>query len=443
MERNLTKGSMLQNILVFSLPFLLSNFLQTLYGMADLFIAGRYYGAEIITAISIGSQVMHMVTVMLVGIAMGTTVMIGQAVGADDKKAVSRTIGNTIVLFLTIAFGAMALLLVFTGPITQVLSTPAEAVSDTMTYLRICFIGIPLITAYNVISAVFRGLGDSKSPMIFVAIACVINIFLDILFMGPMHMGAAGAACGTVFAQTFSVVIALVAIKIKQTGIRVQKDDLIPSMERMKKILGVGVPICCQDGFIQISFIVVTIIANRRGLEMAAAVGIVEKIICFLFLVPSSMLSTISVIAAQNLGAEQEDRARLSLRYGLYIVMGYGFVCALIFQFAAAPVVALFTKDAAVAVYGAQYLRSYIVDCFFAGIHFCFSGYFCACEKSIVSFIHNVISVLCVRIPGAYYASVWFPATLYPMGFAPALGSMLSAIICIGVYMWFSRKRVR
>ena len=217
MEKNLTSGSVLKNIVYFSLPYLLSYFLQTLYGMADLFIIGQFEGVAGTTAVSIGSQVMHMLTVMIVGLAMGTTVSIGQAIGANDKRRAANAIGNTVTLFAVVAAGMFAILLLLVNPILQVMSTPQEAVAGTRIYLTICFVGIPFIIAYNVISSIFRGLGDSKSPMYFIAIACVINIALDYLFMGAFHMGAAGAALGTTLSQAVSVVISLFMIRKKKT----------------------------------------------------------------------------------------------------------------------------------------------------------------------------------------------------------------------------------
>ena len=165
MEKNLTTGSVFRTILSFSLPFLLSYLLQTLYGMADLFIIGQFNGVEATTAVSIGSQVMHMLTVMIVGLAMGSTVLIGKAIGAREKEEASSVIGNTVILFMGVSIALTFLLLFFVKPIVSVMSTPEEAVKGTVIYLTICFIGIPFITAYNIISSIFRGLGDSKSPM--------------------------------------------------------------------------------------------------------------------------------------------------------------------------------------------------------------------------------------------------------------------------------------
>ena len=227
MERNLTRGNVFKNVVIFSLPYLLSYFLQTLYGMADLFIVGQFEGVSSTTAVSIGSQVMHMLTVMIVGLAMGTTVSIAQAVGAGEKKRVAQSTGNTVTLFMIVALVLMAALLTLVRPIVSIMSTPAEAVDGTVAYLRICFIGIPFITAYNIISSIFRGMGDSKSPMCFIAVACVANIVLDYVFIGLLRLGPAGAALGTTVAQAISVGIALTVIIRKhctwKTGFSTEK----------------------------------------------------------------------------------------------------------------------------------------------------------------------------------------------------------------------------
>lgn len=439
MEKNLTTGSVFRNAIYFSLPYLLAYFLQTLYGMADLFIIGQFEGVASTTAVSIGSQVMHMLTVMLVGLAMGTTVSIGQAVGAGDRKKAARDIGNTVVLFLTVALVLMAVLLVLVKPIVSVMSTPEEAAEGTAAYLTICFIGIPFITAYNIISSIFRGMGDSKSPMYFIAVACVANIVLDYFFMGVLRLGPAGAALGTTLSQAISVVVSL-AVIWKQKLVVLEKGDFAPQKPVMGSILKIGVPIAMQDGLIQIAFIVITVIANQRGLNDAAAVGIVEKVISFLFLVPSSMLSTVSALGAQNIGAGKPQRAAQTLRYAILLAAGFGLAVAVAVQFVAEPIVALFTDGTEVIRLGGQYLRGYIWDCVFAGIHFSFSGYFCACGKSGLSFLHNIVAIALVRVPGVYLTSRLFPATLFPMGLATAAGSLLSVIICLIAFAVIRRK---
>ena len=443
LEKNLTNGSVLKNIAYFSLPYLLSYFLQTLYGLADLFIIGQFEGVASTTAVSIGSQVMHMLTVMIVGLAMGSTVCIGQAVGAGDKKHASAAIGNTVTLFMLLSVVITALLLALVRPIVSVMSTPAEAADGTRAYLTICFIGIPFITAYNIISSIFRGLGDSKSPMIFIAVACAANIALDYIFIGAMGLGPVGAALGTTLSQAISVVFSLVVILRRKSGISLERRDLHPQRDTMGRLLRIGVPVAAQDGLIQIAFIVITVIANRRGLDAAAAVGIVEKIISFVFLVPSSMLSTVSALCAQNIGAGKQARAEQTLRYAVIIAVNFGIIIALLTQFISEQAVGLFTPDTVVIMLGGQYLRGYIWDALFAGIHFCFSGYFCACGRSEISFIHNISAIALVRIPGVYLTSKLFPDTLFPMGLATAAGSLLSVIICVIAFALLKKHSVK
>lgn len=439
-NNNLTKGSVTKVMLFFALPYLLSCFLQTLYGMADLYIVGLFNDCEVTSAVAIGSQVTHMLTVIIVGLAMGTTVHIGRAIGADKAEDARKTAGTTIVLFTIFAIGLTAILLLLTKSITKVMLTPTEAVGDTITYLLICFSGIPFIVAYNVISSIFRGAGDSKHPLYFIAVACVVNVLLDFLFVGAFHMGAAGAALATVCGQAVSVFVALFVIHKNPFSFRIKREDIRIHKGVLGNILKVGVPVSLQDGLIQVAFVVITIIANNRGLVVSASVGIVEKLISFMFLVPSAFLSAISAITAQNMGAGKPERARQSLRIGLVITITWGILCCLYNHLLPQTLVRLFTKDSAVVVAGVSYMRAYCFDCVFAAIHFCFSGYFCGDQKSGISFLHNIVSIVLIRIPGAYFASVYFPYTLYPMGLAAPLGSLLSALICIGFYIYFWKK---
>lgn len=440
-SKNLTNGSIMGNIVSFSLPYLLSYFLQTLYGLADLFVVGQFCGVSSITAVSIGSQVMHMVTVIVVGLAMGTTVTTAQSVGANDVARTKRVVGNTVTLFMVFSLLMAAGLVGWVGDIVSLMSTPVEAAAETISYLTICFIGIPFIVAYNIIASIYRGMGDSKSPMYFIAIACVVNVLLDYLLIGYLDMGAAGAALATTLSQTVSVVVALIAMNRGNSGIRISRSDLKPQRAVMGKILNIGVPVALQDGFVQVGFIIITIIANQRGLNDAAAVGIVEKIIGILFLIPSSMLSTVSTVSAQNLGAGKLDRAIRTLWYANCIVIGFGTFFSIIMQMFPEKAVGLFTDDPQVIVQGCQYLQGYVWDCVFAGIHFCFSGFFCACGWSIISFIHNAVSIVVARVPLAYLASIMYPTTLFPMGLATVTGSVVSVIICVGVFVWMKKHR--
>lgn len=456
-SKNLTEGNVFSILIKFSLPYLLSCFLQTFYGLADIFIIGQFYGATSISAVSSGSQLMHMFTVMLAGLAMGVTVSIGRCVGEKDNKNLSHVIGNSILIFAIIAAFSTVVLIIFANPLLHLIFTPEEAFSETYKYVIICFAGIPFITAYNLLSSIFRGLGNTKSPMYFVLVAGVFNIILDFIFIGGFHWGAAGAAGATIISQAFSVIFALVSLRKMSSGFgrgeNIARDDItseskntIGELSLSKKdfcfyasiishVLKIGLPIAIQEGLIQISFMVITAVANSRGVQVAAAVGIVEKIICFLFLVPSAMLSSVSAISSQNVGAQQHKRARKTLAYAVLICMGFGAVVFTACQFWAEKILQIFSSnEPEVILLGAGYLRAYTLDCIFAGVHFCFSGFFCAYGKSFYSFIHNIFSIVIFRIPGALLASIKFPQTLYPMGLAAPIGSFFSIIVCLFLF---------
>ncbi len=434
MPRDLTQGSLRRNMAAFAAPYLFACFLQTFYPIADLFIAGLFNGPSTLSAIAIGGQILHLIIMMIAGIAMGSNVGIGCAFGekADDKLA--RMIGSSIFVFAIMAILLTFLSFVFAESLATALQTPPEAFSETLIYSQTCFLGIPFIAAYNVIAAIYRGLGDTRHPLVFVAIGGAINIILDIILIGKFGLGAQGAAIATVIGQGTSVIAGVIGLFCLNLGCR---PKLRPDRGSIRSILGVGLPILCQDGFVQVGFLIITAIANARGLYVSASVGIVEKIICFFFLVPSAMLACVSAMAAQNRGAGLHERSSLALRYGVRTCCIYGAACALLCQPLAPFLVGLFTDEAEVVRLGAQYLRTYSIDIMTAGVHFCFSGFFCAYNRSIWSFIHNIASITLVRVPGTYLASILFPVTLYEMGLVTPTGSLVSIIICVLVYRHF------
>lgn len=441
--KDYTIGNVFSNLLKFSVPYLFSCFLQTFYGLADLFITGQFYGASVISAVSVGSQFMHMITVIIAGLSMGATVSICRAVGSKNKQEIAKNVGTSVVFFLFFSIICTLILILGCDLFLHLISTPEEAFTETKKYCLVCFSGVIFITAYNILSSIYRGLGDTKSPLIFVLVAGIFNIFLDYLFIGKLKLGAGGAALATIIAQALSVVFAIFLLYIKQKKskeIIFDKKYFKYDKQVLVKILKTGIPISLQDGFIQISFLVITAIANSRGVFVAASVGIVEKIICFLFLVPSAMLSSVSAISAQNAGAGKNNRSVKTLKYGILICIVFGIVVTIVCNIWPKEILGLFVKDNYKVInLGSGYLRSYITDCIVAGIHFCFSGFFFAYGKSMYSFIHNILSICLIRIPGSYLASIFYPETLFPMGMAAPLGSLFSAIICL--FMFFHLKR--
>lgn len=442
MERTFTEGSVFKNIVVFSLPYLLSCFLQRLYGMADLFMAGTFGDSAVITAVATGSQIMNLATVLITGFTMATTVLEGHASGSNNKRQKALVAANSFIVFSLFSLILAAVVMFICPSIVSLMKTPEVAKGQTVEYLSICFAGIPFIAIYNVIVSALRGLGNTRTPMFFIIISSVINIALDALFMGVFKMNAAGAAVATIISQAVSVILAVMYLLRKKSEINFTKSDFVLSCSTIKSLLKIGLPVACQDGFIQVSFLVITAIANNRGVEIAAAVGIVEKLISFIFLVPSSMLSAVSALSAQNIGAGKHDRAQKTLFTAMGICLVFGFVVSSIVQFAAPQVLRLFSKtENLVVMFGSQYIKSYVWDCMIAGVHFCFSGYFCSYGYSLISFVHNIISILTIRIPGAYFTSVAYPDNLWPMGWASTLGSLLSSIICFAAFMILKKKR--
>lgn len=440
-RKNLTEGSITGNIVSFLLPYMLAYFLQILYGLADLFVIGRYCGVESTTAVSNGAQIMYFFTCVVVGLAMGSTVKIAHAVGAKDKTRVARVIGNTTTLFLVLSIVLALTSLGLRNRIVGIIDTPSEAWQGSVEYLTVCFIGIPFIVAFNIIASIFRGLGDSKSPMYFVAVACVVNIILDFFFIGYCGWGAMGAALGTTLSQMFSVIVSLIAIHRHREVFDIDKHDFLPHRQTIMDILKIGFPIAMQDGFIQVGFLAITAIANGRGVYDAGAVGIVEKFIGLIFLVPSSMVSTVSAICSQNIGAGKVERALKTLRHSIAICCSYGLLMLLVWEIFPEAAIRIFSDDPVVVEKGALYLQGYVADCFCAGIHFCFTGFFAACGYSIISFGYNFLSVILIRIPFAYFASEMYPDNLFPMGITTCFGSIFSVIICVIVYRWMVKHQ--
>lgn len=437
---DLTQGNIWHNLIDFSLPYILAYFLQILYGLADLYVIGRYGTVDDTTAVSNGTQVMNLVTVVMIGLAMGSTVTIARSVGAGDRRRAAHAIGTTFTFFLILSLMLTAALLSLCGNIVQWVATPTEAVSGTTAYLTVCFMGVPFIVTYNVIASIFRGMGDSRTPMYLVAVACAVNVALDFLLIGRFGLGPVGAALATAISQAFSVVVAAVAIRRHRVALQLSRDSFRLRRRMVGDILRVGLPVALQDGFIQVFFVVIMIVANMRGLTDAAAVGIVEKFIGLLFIIPSSMLSTVSAVSAQCIGARRVERAVATMWRAIVVTAGFGLVSAVLFQFVPQWPISLFTTDAAVIASGADYLQSYVSDCFLAGIHFCFSGFFTACGRSLLAFAHNMASILLVRLPLTVLLSQAFPHSLYPMGWASPAGSFLSVVICVTLYAWLKRR---
>ena len=421
------------------IPTVLGMIFSAIFIITDGIFVGKGIGSDALAAVNITAPLFLINTGVALMFGIGASVVASIHLSQGKVKVARINITQAVVVSSLLLIAYAAIILCNVEKIALLLGSSPRLLPLAVEYMH-WFVPFLVFSALLSSGMFFVRLdGSPNYAMVCNIIPALLNIGLDYLFIGVMGLDAVGAALGTTIAQAVSVIVSLTVIIKKGTGIKLRRSDLRPKRHTMKNILKVGVPVALQDGFIQISFIAITIFANQRGLNDAAAVGIVEKIIGILFLVPSSMLSTISALASQNIGAGKHDRARLTLRYVLYMTVGYGLAAATIVQFLSVPFVGLFTNDGAVQILGGQYLRSYAWDCVFAGVHFCLSGYFYAYGLSIVSFIHNSISIVCARIPLSYYAATHFPDTLFPMGCASPAGSMVSIVICVGVFVWMNK----
>ena len=441
-ELDLTQGSVPKVLLQFAVPFLIANALQALYGGADLFVVGQYDDSASVAAVAIGSQVMQTITGIILGITTGTTVLIAIATGAKDNRQVASTIGSSVWLFSIVGVILTLVMTFFHGQIAVLMHTPAEAMADTKSYILICSIGILFIVGYNVVCGILRGLGDSKTPLYFVALACMINIVLDFVLIGYFHMGPTGAAVATVTAQGVSFATALCFLYRRGFHFEFTRHDIRLSRVLSRKVLVLGAPIALQDALVNVSFLIITVIVNQMGVIASASLGVVEKIIVFAMLPPMAVSSAVATMTAQNYGAGLGDRMNKCLYSGIAMALVFGVAFCVYSQFLPETLTAFFTKDPAVVAMAAEYMRGYSIDCILVSFVFWFNSYFSGQGNSIFPMIHSMITTFLFRIPLSYLFSRIDPSSLFIMGFAPPLSTVVSLLICIW-YLRYSQRRYR
>lgn len=437
---SLTEGHISTTLLKFASPFLLSTFLQALYGAVDLFVVGRFADPAAVSAVSIGSQVMQTLTGIVNGIAMGGTVLIGHRIGAKDNMGAAKAVGTLAILFGLMAVLLTPTMMLCTNSLVSLMETPAQAVAGTKEYIFICSCGIPFIIGYNAVSGIFRGMGDSKTPVLFIAIACAVNTAGNFFLVGFLKMSTAGSAISTVTAQAISFIFALIYMTKKRLAFDFSHNDIKADKESAKRILKVGFPLALQDALVNVSFLIISAVINTMGLVASASVGVVEKIIVFAMLPPSAFASAVAVITAQNIGAGKPKRACKSLWFGIGFSLIFGISACVYAQLLPQTVTAIFTRDNSVIIMAAGYLKSYSIDCVLVSFIFCMNAYFSGCGKSIISFIHSMVATFGVRIPMTIYMSGITGTSLYLMGFASPSASIISLIICLGYLRWISHK---
>lgn len=441
-EQNLLQGNILKSLISFAFPVLLALFLQAMYGAADLIIVGQFADTYEQSGVASGSQFFNMITMVITGLTMGVTVFVGDCIGAGKPEKAGRGVGTGIAVFAVLAVAVTALVVPFSHNLASFMHAPAEAFSQTSSYVRICGIGTVFITAYNVIGAVFRGIGDSKTPLLTVAIACVINILGDLLLVAGFEMGAAGAAIATVSAQAISVVFSLYFIRKKTLPFTFSKRYIHFDPACLKKILLVGVPIALQEMLVQFSFLFIQVVVNGMGVMESAAVGVAEKVCVFLMLTASAYMQSISAFVAQNNGAGKFERSRKALFYGIKTALIAGAVMGAIAFFAGDILSAIFSGEGEVITCAHDYLKAYAIDCLLTAILFCFVGFFNGCGKTIFVMVQGVIGAFCVRIPAVYLMSQIGGASLFHIGLGTPISSAAQIILCVIAYHIYERNAI-
>ncbi len=441
--KNLTEGKIMGTLLRFAVPVFFTLFLQALYGGVDLLVVGQFAQTADVSGVSSGSMLLSTVTMIVTGVSMGITVLVGEMIGKGEPESAGKAIGSGICLF---AVGAVILsvFLIFGADILAgFLHAPQEAFELTAVYIRICGAGAVFIIAYNVLGAVFRGIGDSKTPLITVIVACVVNIVGDVLLVAGFHMGTAGAALATVAAQGVSVIASFFIIRKRNLPFRMKKEYIRFDGQLIGKELKIGIPVALQEFLVGISFLVIQTIVNTFGVTASAAVGVGEKLCSFLMLVPSAYMQSMSAFVAQNRGAGKMSRAREALRDGMLTAFLVGVVMAYLAFFHGDMLAGIFAKDPAVIVEAQSYLKAYAIDCMLTPLLFCFIGYYNGCEKTVFVMIQGLIGAFGVRIPVVYAISRIPGVSLFGIGLGTPASSVVQILLCIGMFVWMEKQEKR
>ncbi len=431
----------MQPLLLFAVPVLLALFLQAMYGAVDLLIVGKFASSADVSAVSTGSQIMTTLTNLVSSFAMGTTILLGQQIGSGKKEEGGRTVGTAILLFAGIAVIMSVILVVFAPQVSSLMNAPEEAFQKTVNYIRICG-GMLVIVAYNLIGCIFRGLGDSRTPLITVAIACVFNVAGDLLLCAVFGMGTAGTAIATVFAQIVSVIVSFILISKKDLPFTIKKENIRIHKTYLRKMTAFGAPIALQDLLVSISFLIILAIVNDMGVIASAGVGVAEKVCAFIMLISSAYMQSMSAFVAQNYGAGRLTRTRKALHYGIAVSFTVGIVMFAITFFHGDILAGIFSSDPEVIAAAADYLKAYAIDCLFTAIFFCYTGFYNGIGRTRFVMIQGILGAFCVRVPVSYIMSIQPNTSLFHIGLATPISSILQLILCVGFMLWLQKNRL-
>ena len=437
-KADFTQGSILKKLVFFMLPVLGALILQAAYGAVDLLVVGRFGSTSGLSAVSTGSQVLNLVTFVVIQFAMGITVLIARYLGEKKPQQIGAVIGGAVVVFALISIGLFIIMVCFACPISVLMQAPAEAVDLTSQYVRICGSGIFFIVAYNLMSAIFRGLGDSKSPLLFVLVACIVNVIGDLFFVAVLHKDAAGAAVATVMAQALSVVFAVILLLKKELPFAIKKSDFRFNPQ-CKKFLKIGLPLALQECLTQLSFLALCAFVNRLGLEASSGYGVACKIVNFAMLVPSALMQSMASFVSQNVGAGKTKRAKKSMVTGIGVGLAVGCVVFLLVMFKGDVLAGFFSTDAAVIQNGYDYLKGFALETIVTAVLFSMIGYFHGNNKTLWVMAQGLIQTLLVRLPLAYFMSIQPNASLTKIGLAAPISTIVGIILNIGFFLYLER----
>ena len=439
-SQNLTQGNILSTLIRFALPVLLALVLQALYGAIDLLVVGRFALTEDASGVATGSMLMQTATMAVTGLAMGVTILVGEYIGRGEAEQAGRAIGGGIFVFAVLGAGLTVFLAAFAGPLAALMHAPEEAFSQSAAYIRVCGAGAIFITAYNVLGSIFRGIGDSKTPLFTVAVACCINIAGDLLFVAVFGLGAVGAALATVLAQAFSVIISLLLIRKRPLPFTFSRRFIRADRQFVGKELRLGWPIALQEVLVGFSFLLIQTIVNDFGVTFSAAIGVGEKVCAFIMLVPSAFEQSMSAFVAQNVGAGDPARAKRALGCGIALSLCVGAVMFCVSFFRGDLLAAVFIKDAAVITEAHSYLKAYAIDCLLTAFLFCMIGYFNGREETFFVMVQGLVGALLVRTPAAWLISRTEGVTLFRIGLATPMSTAVQIAMCLVMFLILERR---
>ena len=437
-KADFTQGNILEKLVAFMMPILGALILQAAYGAVDLLVVGRFGSTSGLSAVSTGSQVLNLVTFVVIQFAMGITVLIARYLGEKRPERIGAVIGGGAVVFTMMSVALFIAMVGFARPISVLMQAPAEAVDLTASYVRICGAGILFIVAYNLLSAIFRGLGDSKSPLLFVLVACIVNIIGDLILVAGLHMDAAGAAIATVTAQALSVVFAVMLLLKKDLPFAITKKDFRLNPQ-CRKFLKIGLPLALQEFLTQISFLALCAFVNRLGLEASSGYGVACKIVNFAMLVPSSLMQSMASFVSQNIGAGKKKRAKQSMFTGIGVGLAVGCVVFVLVLFKGDVLCSVFSTDAAVIQNGFAYLKGFAPETLVTAILFSMVGYFNGNNKTVWVMTQGLIQTLLVRLPLAYFMSIQPNASLTKIGLAAPVATTVGIVLNVGFFSYLNR----